>query len=102
MPGSYLTDDLADMFDNDDFAVTVTPATGATFAALFDNGYREVPAGLGEMDSREPSILAPASSLTAIVAGAVLTIGGVSYTALGIPEPEDDGLVSRVRLRRTT
>ena len=103
MPGAFLTTDLAGLFSTNEFATTATRAVGGTtFDGIFDNGYRGVNAVTGEMESRDPRILARTSDVSADAIGAQLTITGVAYKITG-KEPDDpDAALTWVLLRRAT
>ena len=80
MAGAFLTDDLTDLFQTDDFASAATFG-GATINVIFDREYLGVDVG-GEVEA---------------VHGSTIAIGGVTYTVIG--REDDNTGVTMLRLR---
>ena len=97
MAGAFLTDDLSDLFQTDDFASAATFA-GSTINVIFDAEFVGVDVG-GEVqvESSSPICYAATSSVSSAAHGSTIAIGGVTYTVTG--REDDNTGVSMLRLR---
>lgn len=98
MAGAFLTDDLTDLFQADDFASAATFG-GSTINVIFDAEFIGVEVG-GEVqvESSQPICYAPTSSVSSAAHGSTITIDGVSYTVTG--REDDNTGVTMLRLRK--
>jgi len=91
MPGSFIRNDLAALFNPSDFGVEQGSAIygGNAVAGIFDNGDVEVQMGEGPVDIvRECAFTGRSADFSNIAEGDFLTIDGVVYV---IREWMDDG-----------
>lgn len=99
-------DDLAGMFDVDDFGTSATflPAGGgsSTVTGIFNLEYVEA----GENDAgaavatQMPTFMCPTTSVPNVAQDDGLTIGSTAYTIVDI-EPSNDGAVTKLILGET-
>ena len=85
MAGSFITEDLDTMFDDEEFAVTGTIGTNL-LDVIFDRAYIELH---GMVSGANPIALAKASDTSAVV-GTTITIEGTAWT-IRDRQPQDDG-----------
>jgi len=97
MAGAFLTDDLSDLFQTDDFASAATFG-GSTINVILDREYLGVDVG-GEVqvESNSPVCYVATSDVAAAVHGSTIAIGGVTYTVIG--REDDNTGVTMLRLR---
>ena len=97
MAGAFLTDDLTDLFQADDFASAATFG-GSTINVIFDREYLGVDVGGEvEVESNSPILYAATTDVAAAVHGSTIAIGGVTYTVIG--REDDNTGVTMLRLR---
>lgn len=97
MPATWITADLDDMLQTDEFAYAAT-FKSATINVIFDRQYLAVNAG-GEIqvESSEPVALCKATDVSTAVQGDTITIDSVAYTIVEV-EPDFTG-TTNLRLR---
>lgn len=101
MPGSFLTEDLAAMFDAAEFGVaaTWTPAVGGspTPATVIYNA----PGAsiLQDLTSTEPSVMYPTATWPSMQERDTVVIGSTTYIVRQVM-PAADGAVATAMLRR--
>ena len=97
MAGAFLTDDLSDLFQTDDFASAAT-FSGSTINVIFDAEFVGVDTG-GEVqvESSSPVCYVATSDVAAAAHGSTIAIGGVTYTVTG--REDDNTGVTMLRLR---
>lgn len=76
MAGAFLLDDLATMFDENEFATEATIGAN-TVPVIFDNAYASVLDGL--VESTGPACTGPTSALASAVQGTAITIDSTAY-----------------------
>ena len=97
MAGAFLTDDLTDLFQADDFASAAT-FSGSTINVILDREYLGVDVGGEvEVESSPPACFVKTSDVAAAAHGSTIAIDGVTYT---VTSREDDNTgVTMLRLR---
>ena len=97
MAGAFLTDDLTDLFQADDFASSATFG-GSTINVILDREYLGVDVG-GEVqvESNSPILYAATTDVATAAHGSTIAIGGVTYTVIG--REDDNTGVTMLRLR---
>ena len=84
---SFITDDLAFFFDQDEFGV---PATfgAASITVIFDAAFLSA-MGMG---GTGPQAVCKSTDVASAVQGDAITVNGTAYTIAGPPEPNGTGI----------
>lgn len=90
MPGAFLTDDLADFFDADEFGITAT-FSGGDVLGILDRAYIETE----DVAGYAPTFIAKTSDLSTVSVGDSVTIDSVVYDVAEI-QPDGTGVTTLV------
>ena len=86
------TENIAEFFDADDFAVTAT-WNAQSVKGIFDNEYFDDAGGVG-VEGSNPVFVCAATDVTGIADGDDITLNATAYKVAGPPQPDGTGLVT--------
>ena len=87
------TENIAEFFDADDFAVTATWNL-TSVKGIFNNEYfDEIGPGPG-VESSNPVFICATADVTGIAEGDDITINGTTYKVVGPPQPDGTGVMT--------
>lgn len=90
MPATYLTSDLAALFNSADFASSATYGS-ATISVLFDDEYAGYNTETGVVETSGPRAFCRTSDLSAVSHSSTLVVNSITYRVIGI-KPDGTGV----------
>lgn len=90
-----LINDLDEIFELNEFAVSVVLSTGNKIAGIFDDEYRGVNLQGGDIRTTSPQVLCKVADVEDVSLGALITINSKNYTVIE-RQPDGTGLITLI------